>query len=192
MNTSVSLRNPMFLLGEPTETISGNKLPTNKQVLQLLFYQTREAKKTLTASYQFVIGEVTKFWAGIKIQIVSRCVKKVEKLYDKYRNLQKNPNPTVEREFSEFLETLFDIAHGNVQDIANSEALKFLFDQRTDRKYHLRVCKEIGNTRRQLLEKQIFEQDHTNTTQTSDENISGNENNVNLITDDEYRSNSGS
>ncbi|XP_044575141.1 uncharacterized protein LOC123258949 [Cotesia glomerata] len=191
MNTSVSLRNPMFLLREPTETISGNKLPTNKQVLQLLFYQTREAKKTLTASYQFVIGEVTKFWsrAGIKIQNVSRCVKKVEKLYYKYRNLQKNPNPTVEREFSEFLETLFDIAHGNVQDIADSEALKFLFDQKTDRKYHLRVCKEIGNTR-QLLEKPIFEQDHTNTTQTSDENISGNDNNVNLITDDEYRSNS--
>ncbi|CAG5100646.1 Protein of unknown function [Cotesia congregata] len=179
MNTSVSLRNPMFLLGEPTETISGNKLPTNKQVLQLLFYQKREAKKILTASYQFVIGEVTKFWfrAGIKIQIVPRC------------KLTKNPNPTVEREFSEFLETLFDIAHGNVQDIADSEALKFLFDQITDRKYHLRVCKEIGNTR-QLLEKQIFEQDHTNTTQTSDENISGNDNNVNLITDDEYRSNS--
>lgn len=144
MNTSVNLRNPMFLLGEPTEAISGNKLPTNKQVLKLLFYQTREAKKTLPASCQFVIEEVTKFWirAGIQIQIVSRCVKKVEKLYNQYRSLQKNPNPTKEREFSVFLEQLFDIAHGNVQDVANNEALKFLFDQRTDRKYHLRVCKE--------------------------------------------------
>lgn len=148
MNTFVSLRNPMFLLGEPTETISGNKLPTNKQVLQLLFYQTKEAKKTLPASCQFVIGEVTKFWyrAGIEIQIVARCMKKVEKLYNKYKSLQKNPNPTTEREFSEFLETLFDIAHENVQDIADNEALKFLSDQRTDRKYHLRVCKENDNT----------------------------------------------
>ena len=70
-------------------------------------------------------------------------MKKLEKLYNNYRSVQKNPNLTTEREFSECLEKAFDIAHGNIQDIADNETLEFLFDQRTVRKYYLCVCKKM-------------------------------------------------
>ena len=69
MNTSMNLRNPMFVLGETTDSISGNKLPTNKQVLKLLFHFTRQTKKTLAESLRLVIDEVYKFGsrAGIPV-----------------------------------------------------------------------------------------------------------------------------
>lgn len=147
MNTPVRLRNSIFLLGEPTEAIRGNKLPTNKQVLKLLFYHTREANKTLPESYRLIAEEVKKMWsrAGIEVQDISRCVKKIEKLYNNYRMVQKNPNPTKEDEFSKDLERLFDIAHGNVSNIVDNEAAEFLSDQRSTRGYHLRVGNENYN-----------------------------------------------
>lgn len=140
----MSLRKPIFLLGEATETIIGHKLPTNKQVLQLLFYHTRQSDKTLAVSYRLVIKEVSKFWerAGIYVQTNTRCVAKLEKLYTKYRNVQKSLNSTCKQEFSEYLEKLFDIACGNIQNMVDSEGMKFLHDQRTERKYHLRICKQ--------------------------------------------------
>lgn len=106
MNKPVNLRNQLILSGEPAETINGNKLPPNKQVLKLLFHQTREKNKTLSASYQFVAKEVIKIWnnAVIQVQATSRGVKKVEKLYNNYRSVQKNPK--TEGEFSSYLEKI--------------------------------------------------------------------------------------
>lgn len=94
MNQSLTLRNKMFLLGETNDTISGHKLPTNKQVLKLLYYHTRQESKTLTASYSVVVEGVCKFWsrAGIPVQKKDRCIKKLENLHITYRNLQKYKN----------------------------------------------------------------------------------------------------
>lgn len=76
MNTSVCLRNSLFLLGEPTETISGNKLPTNKQVLKLLFYQTREVKKK---HFQQVINSLRKklLNSGIELELKYKILQDV-------------------------------------------------------------------------------------------------------------------
>ena len=75
MTTSASLRNSMFLLREPTETISGNKLPTNKQVLKLLFYQTREAKN----HFLLVINSLQKklLNSGIELEIKFKILQEV-------------------------------------------------------------------------------------------------------------------
>lgn len=130
-------------MGETTDSISGNKLPTNKQVLKLLFHYTRETKKSLAESFRLVMNEVLKFWskAGIPVQYNTRCVTKLEKLYNKYRSAQKNSNAEFEQEFSDYLDELFDIAHGDVKNTVDSDVLKFLEDQRTVRKYHLHIYK---------------------------------------------------
>lgn len=122
----MNLRNPMVFLGEITDSIGGNKLPTNKQVLKLLFHYTRETKKTLAESFRLVINEVLKFWsrAGIPVQYNARCVEKLEKLYNKYRNAQKSSNPEFEQEFSDYLDKLFDIEHGDVRNTVDSDVLK--------------------------------------------------------------------
>ncbi|CAH0552832.1 unnamed protein product [Brassicogethes aeneus] len=86
------------------------------------------------------------------------------------------------------LQKLFDIAHGKVQDIVDKEALEFLSDQRIDRKYDLHICKENDNIC-QPLEKPMFEQDDANTTRLKD-NKSENDDNIYLVTEDEYCSNS--
>lgn len=144
----MNLRNPMVFLGELSDSISGHKLPTNKQVLKLLFHYTRERKKTLAESLQLVINEVSKFWnrAGIPVQYSSRCTAKLEKLYNNYRNVQKHPNAEFGQEFSEYVDKLFDIAHGDVQNKVDSDVLKFLDDQRTVRKYHLRTLKSDNDS----------------------------------------------
>ncbi|CAH0552821.1 unnamed protein product [Brassicogethes aeneus] len=54
MNQSMTLRDPIFLLGETSDTISGHKLPTNKQVLKLLYWHTRQQKKNICS--QLIVG----------------------------------------------------------------------------------------------------------------------------------------
>lgn len=114
MNQSITSRDPMFLLGETSDTISVNKLPSNKQILKLLYYCSRR-QKTPAASYSVVIDEVCKFWcrAGIPVKRNHQLVKLLKKLHCIYRNLQKSSNLDREKEFSECLEKLFDIAHGD-------------------------------------------------------------------------------
>nr|CAR82250.1 hypothetical protein [Cotesia congregata] len=97
---------------------------------------------------RFIYNEVSKFWsrAGIPVQYSSRCTAKLAKLYNNYRDAQKNSNAEFEQEFSEYLDKLFDIAHGDVQNKVDSDVLKFLNDQRTVRKYHLRILKSENDS----------------------------------------------
>nr|CCQ71357.1 hypothetical protein CcPL6.029 [Cotesia congregata] len=115
---------------------------------QKLKQNKRNKKKTLAESLQLVINEVSKFWsrAGIPVQYSSRCTAKLAKLYNNYRDAQKNSNAEFEQEFSEYLDKLFDIAHGDVQNKVDSDVLKFLNDQRTVRKYHLRILKSDNDS----------------------------------------------
>ena len=86
---------------------------------------------------------MSKFWsrAGIPVQYNTRCVAKLEKLYTNYRSAQKSTNASSVQEFLEYLDKLFDIAHGDVQNTLDKDILKFLEDQKTVRKYHLHINK---------------------------------------------------
>ncbi|CAH0551158.1 unnamed protein product [Brassicogethes aeneus] len=131
----MDLRNPMVFLGEPTDSIS--------------------------ESYRLVIDEVSKFWskAGIPVQYNARCVAKLEKLYTNYRNAQTSTNLSdVVKEFSEYLDKLFDITHGDAQHTVSNDVLKFLDDQKTVRKYHLYINKRDKDSI-ESIENPIFEKD---------------------------------
>lgn len=91
---SVKLRSNkqnIFLIGLPSHQINGAKLPSNRQVLTVLFYNIREVKLTVSESANLVIRECIIFWekARIPTKTIPNCVKKLVDLYHVWRELQK-------------------------------------------------------------------------------------------------------
>ncbi|CAG9783921.1 unnamed protein product [Diatraea saccharalis] len=91
---SVKLRSDkqnIFLVGLPSNQINGAKLPSNRQVLSVLFYNIREVKLTVSESANLVIRECTIFWekARIPTKAFPNCVKKLVDLYSLERATKK-------------------------------------------------------------------------------------------------------
>lgn len=139
---SVELRSDkqnVFLIGVPSHQINGAKLPSNRQVLAVLFYNIREVKLTVSESANLVIRECIIFWekARIPTKAFPNCVKKLVDLYHVWRELQKNCKKTQDtfknREncFKINLDNLFDIAHADAFERMKIEEDKvFLRKQR--------------------------------------------------------------
>ncbi|GBP41266.1 hypothetical protein EVAR_32992_1 [Eumeta japonica] len=139
---SVELRSDkqnIYLIGLPSHQINGAKLPSNRQVLTVLFYNIREVKLTVSESANLVIRECIIFWekARIPTKAFPNCVKKLVELYHVWRELQKNCKKTQvtfknrENNFVKDLDNLFDIAHADAFDRMKIEEDKdFLRKQR--------------------------------------------------------------
>jgi len=139
---SVTLRSDkenIFLIGLPSHQITGAKLPSNRQVLSVLFYNIRQVKLTLSESANLVTRECLIFWekARIPTRALPNCVKKLIDLYHAWRELQKNCKKTLatfkdrEKNFKISLDNLFDIAHADALKIIKIEEDKlFLNKQR--------------------------------------------------------------
>jgi adenylate/nucleoside-diphosphate kinase len=114
----------LYLLGQPIESISGNKLPSNGDVLRRLFYLLK-AKNTLKVAGKIVYDEILLFWqkARIPTKFERNILPKINDLYDYLRSLQKNKlrqnELQIEKEatFINSLDDLFDIAHTNALEI---------------------------------------------------------------------------
>ena len=88
-----------------------DQLPTNRQVLQVLFYKTKIDLWSMDDSLRFVTNDVISIWvnSGIPIKLYSKCYNKLKDLRLKYRNLQKTEvkkKQDIEKLFSD----LFNIA----------------------------------------------------------------------------------
>lgn len=139
---SVELRSSkkvIFLIGNVKYQISGSKLPSNGQVLAVLFYNIREVKLSVNESANLTIRECIIYWekARIPTKSLPNCVKKLVTLYQVWRELQKNAKKTQEvfeqrrQEFLSNLNNLFDIAHADaLQLIKINEDKIFLQRQR--------------------------------------------------------------
>lgn len=138
---SVELRGDklIFLIGASNHQINGAKLPSNRQVLSVLFYNIREVKLTVRKSANLAIRECIIFWekARIPTKALPNCVKKLVDLYLIWRELQKNCKKAKEtyksREkcFENALDNLFDIAHADALGKMRIEEDKtFLIKQR--------------------------------------------------------------
>lgn len=139
--TKTALRgyNNIYLIGSVQNQIIGSKLPSNKQVITVLFYNLREVKLNLRDSARLVIKETVIFWekARIHTRDEHHCISKLEALYQEWRDLQKLSKRTTEKQknkvsnFIDKLDDLFDISHANVLNmIQNEEDKKFLLLQR--------------------------------------------------------------
>lgn len=139
---SVELRSDkkeIFLIGDVKHQITGSKLPSNGQVLAVLFYNIREVNLSVNESANLTIRECIIYWekARIPTKSLPNCVKKLVALYQVWRELQKNAKKTQEvfeqrrQEFRSNLNNLFDIAHADaLQLIKINEDRIFLQRQR--------------------------------------------------------------
>ncbi|XP_065223043.1 uncharacterized protein LOC135847444 [Planococcus citri] len=138
-NLNLRSTSSVYLVGEPNHQITGCKLPSNRQVLQVLFYNSREVKLLIKQSANLVIRECVIFWekARIPLRAIPNCVKKLENLHETWKNLQKHAHRTSathkqqEDDFTGNLDNLFDIAHANALELIKIEEDKlFLQCQR--------------------------------------------------------------
>lgn len=132
-------RQPIFLVGHMISQITGNKLPSNGDCLRALFYNMRIVHLDFNDSSGLVADEILLFWRKARIPTKYHCdiVRKIKKLYDNWRSLEKNKSrnfltqQTNENSFKNHLNDLFDIAHENALDIIKIEEDKnFLTLQR--------------------------------------------------------------
>lgn len=125
-----------FLIGKCLPNITGNKLPSNRQVLSVLYFNTRVKKTTIKDGAKIAGQEAIVFWekAALPTRRLDKIVEKIKKLYDKIGNLQKRAkNEKKSQKFLDFLaelDNLFDISHGNILDMIDEKKKKFLLDQR--------------------------------------------------------------
>jgi len=118
-------RNRVFLVGPMDYQITGSKLPSKKNCLSVLFYNLRIVKLNLQESAALVVDECLIFWkkARIPTQDPSNIIKKLKKLYDELRTLEKSKTRKSdlcrkrEQDFEDELNNLFDIAHANAIDL---------------------------------------------------------------------------
>ncbi|KAL4127287.1 hypothetical protein QTP88_011464 [Uroleucon formosanum] len=102
--------------------ITGSKLPSKRNCLSVLYYNMRNIHLNLNSSALLTIDECLIYWKKARIPNQDRdnCAKKLKKLYEDLRSLEKNKTKIGnlyrlrEKQFEETLDDLFDIAHSNV------------------------------------------------------------------------------
>ena len=125
------LRQNIFLIGDMVTQIIGNKLPSKKQVLKVLFFNMRELNMQLRENATLVIQETLIFWkkAGLITRRENKCIKLIEDLYDKWRSIQKSTgkpfNIENEKKFILEINNLFDIAASDIFDLIDKKKIFF-------------------------------------------------------------------
>lgn len=129
----------IYLINSVKNQITGSKLPSKKDCLSVLFYNMRFVKLNLNESISLVIDECLIYWkkARLPTHDPSYCSKKLKKLYDFWRTLEKNKSRNSDlhkqrrQDFINELNDLFDIAHVNAMSIIKiNDDKKFLTLQR--------------------------------------------------------------
>lgn len=136
MDTEADLVNEIvYLIGNVEVQITGNKLPSKLQVLQVFFFHLRIRNLSRDDSIDVTIREVLLFWekAQIPTKDIRRCKQTLEILYNEWRTLGKHKgrDPEKENQFKLSLETLFDVAHGDALNIIDTKKQEFLLNQRS-------------------------------------------------------------
>lgn len=132
------------IIGRTSHQITGAKLPSNRQVLQVMFYNMRFVdrgrQKDAKRSARLAIEAAKIFWhqARIPIQEDHRCLERLMKLYNDWKNIRKTaPDKRSDakikaaEEYIGRLDDLFDIASPNaLTEIKIAEDRQFLEMQR--------------------------------------------------------------
>lgn len=138
-STRSQSREKIYLIGFTSTQIVVNKLPSVVQVLRVFFHNHRQVKLTVRDSAKLVIEEVEIFWekARIPIREKQHCIKKVERLYEEWKLLQKHAtrksdtHKQKEDEFVSRFNDLFDISHPDaLETMTNEENKEFLILQK--------------------------------------------------------------
>ena len=142
----------VYLIGQPSPSISGSQLPTNRQVFQYFLHLRKENPNSNNRSLvRHTVDVVLPFWnmARIKTLTGPRVLIKFVTLHEKHRKIVKNkgrnskPEEEKRNEVLNDLDKLFDIGSRDaVEDIrtnrllskkAKEEDINFYLDQQTTR-----------------------------------------------------------
>lgn len=137
---AVEDKSNIHLVGRTTHQITGAKLPSNRQVLQVFFHNLRFVKLDKYKSADLTIDSVLIFWkqAHIPTRGHNKCAEKLVALYQKLRNFgrtkpSRRSDGKVDevQEFVDKLDDLFDIASANaLEQMKIEEDKQFLEMQR--------------------------------------------------------------
>lgn len=130
----------IYLIGREQNEIVGAKLPSNRQVLSVFFYNTRTTNLSTEKIANLICVKIKMFWEKARIPTSADFYvkKKILDLYNDWRGLQKcekRPNKSSnhahkEREFCDKLDDLFDIAAKDALNILKGVDREFLLSQR--------------------------------------------------------------
>ena len=150
---STRSKTEVYLLGSIEQSITGSKLPSKKQVLQVFLYHHMEQKKTKSDAAMETMKLVEDFWerARIPTQKPQRVKENIIRLYEQWVALKKNKNRTTatqkanEQKFVNSLINLFDIAHANAMSmITLEEDREFLSAQRLEGRQGSMISKDMS------------------------------------------------
>lgn len=129
----------LFLIGHLQPEISGEKLPSNREVLSVFCYHSPDKKENTVNS---VCSQIKNYWnkTGIPTSRDQYIKNKILALYKKWKRLLKSSNKIKKsekeeskiRDFSAELDNLFDIAHKNALKLLKKSPIqkRFLLSQR--------------------------------------------------------------
>lgn len=163
----------IWLIGQPSATITGAKLPDCRQVMKYVMYlrndpeNIRNKVKNEDIAYE-VVDSVVVFWnmARIKTKYRHNCMNDVMKLWNEWQGLMKNKgrqsDPGFRRaNFVARLDTLFDIgAPDAIEVIMKSRLLSakkkqddvdFYLDQQQERRASMDGHDKIFETKAEML-----------------------------------------
>lgn len=127
------------LEGHVTKRLSRRKLPTNRQVLSLVFFKHKPPHVNVHQTAAITIDEVMNIWKNSNIPMNQRQhnIQKLEKLHQQWKNLRKSASrksstvqKSKERDFKKKLNELFDISPKKASDSLTESQRSFLEDQR--------------------------------------------------------------
>lgn len=141
-------KNSIYLIGSTCEQINASSLPNNQDVLSRIIHLLRFEKKSLKVSCSKTANEVSFAWKNAEIPTIceSSIVRKVNKLYTRYANLDKNKNnklseKAAHKDKENLLRKDFALLFNISNDSKNisMEAKTFLDDQKTERILNMKV-----------------------------------------------------
>ena len=176
--TSTRTTSGAFLIGHPARSIAGSKLPTLRQVMQVLLHEKASGFSSGGMASNrdcitFVVDRVNVFWqmAGIKTITKPNSILRLESDFAEWTNLKKSmgrpTDPGNKREkFTEKLDKLWDIgAPDAVKEIQTNRLLTpgdkqqdiaFYFDQQNERNATMSGNDKI--LKKKVEEKQLRQQ----------------------------------
>lgn len=112
------------LIGNVTHQIVGAKLPSNRQVLQVFFYNMRFVKLTSKESASLTTDAVLIFWqqARIPTRRQDKCADKILKMYEYWKTLNKVSVEKMAGKMKEKFEVFMDVLD-DIFDIAAADAM---------------------------------------------------------------------
>src|SRR5688572_26379724 len=115
----------IWLIGHPCNVISGPRLPSGRDVMRNFIYFHRKQKLRIDDSAKRVLDNLLPFWIKSRLPTRDRwnILPKIKHLFGKQTNLMKHRSRSTEKDllnqkqYTEKLDSLFDISHANADQM---------------------------------------------------------------------------